>query len=87
MREDAEAYAKSTGKTAVRLTPAPAFREDSSMEFQPLSSEEKVIMDHIIQNACSNFGNDVNKLDNLQVNEVSWSIFMNDCMWGRILSE
>ena len=55
MREDSEASVHSTEKPVVRLAPAPKFCEELSMEFQPLSNEEKDIKDHIIQNVCHKF--------------------------------
>ena len=41
MRGEAEANAESTEKPVVRLTPAPKYNEDPSMEFEQLRNEEK----------------------------------------------
>ena len=41
MRGEAEANAESTEKLVVRLTPAPKYNEDPSMEFEPLRNDEK----------------------------------------------
>ena len=50
VREGAETSAHNTGRLRVRLTPAPKFREDPSIEFQTPSNENKDLKDHIIQN-------------------------------------
>ena len=84
MQEDAESSAHSTWKPEVRLTPAIKFREDPSMEFQPLSDGEKDVKNHIIQNVCSTFWKDTNKLDNFPMHDAIWS----NCLWAVLcLSE
>ena len=88
MRDDAEASVHSTGKPVVRLTQGSKVREDPSMEFQPLSNEEKDIKNHIIQNVCSKFGTDTDKLVNFPVYVSTRSMFKNDWIWAAFcLSE
>ena len=79
------------------LKPAPTARGDLGSDgHQHLNFEEvhrlnvkhsvmknEDMKDHIIQNMCLNFGIDINKLDNLPVNnEAIWNMFMKDCMWA-----
>ena len=83
MRGEAEANAESTEKPVVRLTPAPKYNEDPSMEFEPLRNEGKTA-NHIIQNVYSKFGEYSHKMDNFLVVAAIWRMLMNDCMWDFV---